>query len=478
MKPLNSISAVFFLVLAVGCRKSPYVTTHEYPLPFAVSVVSRTENNASIEWTQAVSLLDSVRYKITLDNKLIDSNLITTSYKLSNLSGDKEYKGEIVAYSNRAPANTTVANFSLGKVEGYLYLINPYPDRISCISANSGQIIWEYGNFEFSDYYRLHVVISNDTLFAGGNGVFVALEAKTGKLIWRTVLKSLQQIHHAPVYKDGVVYAAGDDNLFAIDAKTGREKWAFKIGYNLNPPTVAGSKVFVCGGGEGHVYAIDKENGAKAWEYVVKLPPTGGTSSIQGNPVVYDGKLIVNSFSGDLIALDQNNGTVLWKCKIGLFGYTSQFRSPALYKGNVIVMGDANMIGYDGKFRLFSINANSGVINWSVPGFTDEGFESPVVAGDRIFMQKETAISAIDAKTGNSLWSIPYNGFKYLLPANDALYVSGKSIGGSNVICSFDPATGVKKNELYILQNFGFAFLKAAMFNGTTAYPSESGMVQ
>jgi hypothetical protein len=69
------------------------------------------------------------------------------------------------------------------------------------------------------------------------DGTFVALDAKTGNLVWQTTVGRWQDGHtivSAPLYHNGVIYTgiSGGDRgvrgkLTALDAATGKELWRF-----------------------------------------------------------------------------------------------------------------------------------------------------------------------------------------------------------------------------------------------------------
>jgi polyvinyl alcohol dehydrogenase (cytochrome) len=137
------------------------------------------------------------------------------------------------------------------------------------------------------------VVADGRLYFGGTNGVFYALNAATGKLIWRfntrrVIHVASNALRDGPAIAGGVVYF-GDQhaNLFALDAQTGKLRWRTKL--------------------DSHPAAV-----------------------ITGSPIVYDGRVIVGvssieelfavapaypccTFRGGLVALDAQTGRLLWR---------------------------------------------------------------------------------------------------------------------------------------------------------------------
>ena len=126
----------------------------------------------------------------------------------------------------------------------------------------------------------------------------LALEAATGKLLWRYVRprpKDVFVLHDTnrgvALLGDKVYYAAAEAVLVALDAKTGKEVWTTTVADNQSAyyitlaPLVAQGKVLVgASGGEfgvrGFVAAFDAQTGKEAWRtYTVPAPGEPGSET-------------------------------------------------------------------------------------------------------------------------------------------------------------------------------------------------------
>jgi alcohol dehydrogenase (cytochrome c) len=142
-------------------------------------------------------------------------------------------------------------------------------------------------------------IVNNGVMFVAtpGNQV-IALEAKTGLLLWRykRPLREDAVVLHPTsrgvgLYGDKVFFAAADAVLVALDARTGREAWTTKVaenkdGYYMSmAPLVADGKVLVgCSGGEmgirGFVAAFDPDSGKEIWKtYTIPAPGEPGSET-------------------------------------------------------------------------------------------------------------------------------------------------------------------------------------------------------
>jgi len=142
-------------------------------------------------------------------------------------------------------------------------------------------------------------MVNNGVMFVAtpGNQV-IAIEAKTGVLLWRykrpladDVILLHATSRGVALYGDKVYFASGDAVLVALDAATGKEVWTAtvgdnKLGYYCSvAPLVAGGKVIVgASGGEvgvrGFVAAFDAETGKPAWKtFTVPAPGEPGSET-------------------------------------------------------------------------------------------------------------------------------------------------------------------------------------------------------
>jgi alcohol dehydrogenase (cytochrome c) len=130
-----------------------------------------------------------------------------------------------------------------------------------------------------------------------GNQV-IAVEAKTGRLLWRykrplpeDVVLAHPTSRGVALYGDKIFFAAGEAVLVALDARTGKEVWTATVEDNRNgyymtlAPLIADGKVIVgASGGElgvrGFVAAYDVDRGTQLWRtYSVPAPGEPGSET-------------------------------------------------------------------------------------------------------------------------------------------------------------------------------------------------------
>jgi alcohol dehydrogenase (cytochrome c) len=207
-------------------------------------------------------------------------------------------------------------------VDGVMYITTGH---ISARDARTGELKWQFPKGELGpgggwtggkdNHFNRGVVVAEGKVFSAASGTtLVALDQKTGELIWRTELQTEPQPSFASapaVYYDGLVYmgVAGGEfgvrgQFGAYDAKTGKEVWKF---WTVPGPGEFGNETW-----EGDSW---KHGGAPVWTHPAIDPelgllylPTGNASpDTDGSKRGGD-----NLFSASIVALDLKTGKRKW----------------------------------------------------------------------------------------------------------------------------------------------------------------------
>jgi alcohol dehydrogenase (cytochrome c) len=166
--------------------------------------------------------------------------------------------------------------------------------------ANAAQLkmAWTLATGQVEGHEAPPIVVNGVMFVATPGNQVLAIDAKAGNLLWRykrPIPDDMLLLHPTSrgvgLYGDKVYFAAADAVLVALDAKTGKEVWKTKVedytnGYYMTlSPLIADGKVMVgCSGGElgirGFVAAFDAESGKPLWKtYTVPAPGQPGSDS-------------------------------------------------------------------------------------------------------------------------------------------------------------------------------------------------------
>src|SRR5205085_6814412 len=148
-------------------------------------------------------------------------------------------------------------------------------EQITTKNVEKLQPVWEFSTGVVSGHEAPPMVNNGVMFVATPSNQLIAIDVKTGKILWRFTRPAPagSNIPHATsrgvaLFGDKVYFALGEAVLVAIDVKTGKEVWASKVEENKNgyyismAPLVADGKVIVgASGGEfgirGFVAAFD-----------------------------------------------------------------------------------------------------------------------------------------------------------------------------------------------------------------------------
>lgn len=158
------------------------------------------------------------------------------------------------------------------------------------------QPVWSFSTGQTSGHEATPLVNNGVMFVATPANQVLAIDAKTGLLLWRyanTPPPDVINLHRTSrgvaLYGDKVFFARAEAVLVALDAKTGKEIWSATVEDNRNgyyismAPLVADGKVIVgTSGGElgvrGFVAAYDPETGKQLWK-VFTVPAPGEPGS-------------------------------------------------------------------------------------------------------------------------------------------------------------------------------------------------------
>ncbi len=175
-----------------------------------------------------------------------------------------------------------------------------YSPLAQITSANIArlQLVWSFATGQIEGH-QAPPIVNNGVMFVATPGnQLIAIEAKSGSVLWRykrPLPEDLTVLHPTNrgvgLFGDKIFFASADAVLVALDARTGKEVWTAKVaeyknGYYMSlMPLVADGKVMLgTSGGElgvrGFVAAYDVDTGQEAWRtYTVPEPNQPGSET-------------------------------------------------------------------------------------------------------------------------------------------------------------------------------------------------------
>jgi len=243
---------------------------------------------------------------------------------------------------------------------------------------------------------------------------FIALDMKTGKLLWDRTDPGENILHgqwSSPAYgvvngKPQVIFSGGDGWVYAYEPKTGKPIWKF----NLNPkgskwvlggrgtknniiatPVVYDNKVFLSvgqdpehGEGPGHLYCIDATKTGDVTE-TGRVWHRGGEDfhRSMSTVAVADGLLYAADLSGFLYCLDAKTGGLHWKHDT----FAAIWGSPTVIDGKVFLGTE------DGEVLVFKHGKEKKLLATNDMG--NAVYTTPVAANGVLYITNRNMLFAI-----------------------------------------------------------------------------------
>src|SRR5215469_7433571 len=171
-------------------------------------------------------------------------------------------------------------------------------NQITTQNVSRLQPVWGFSTGE-TKVHESAPIVNNGVMFVSTpNNQVIAIDAKTGDVLWRyrRTRPAGASVPHdtnrgVALYSDKVYYAAGEAVLVALDAKTGKEVWTTTVGDNQSgyyislAPLAASGKIMVgASGGEfgirGIVAAYDPDTGKELWRtFTIPAPGEPGSEA-------------------------------------------------------------------------------------------------------------------------------------------------------------------------------------------------------
>ena len=240
------------------------------------------------------------------------------------------------------------------------------------------------------------------------DGELVGLDPASGAEIWRQ--RASSEVLAVPRVWGGTVIARSiDGTLMALEADSGERRWV----YQLPVPTltlrgssapVIDSGLVIGGFASGKLAALDIDSGRLVWETSVTAP--SGRSELErmvdidADPVLYDGVLYVGTYQGDLAAVGEATGGVLWRRDLSCYaGLSVDWRS--------VYVTDSNDV-------VWAIDPRNGAAVWKQDRMQRRRLSAPAVVDDYLVVGD-------------------YEGYVHWLSKDDGEFVARTRVGSAPI---------------------------------------------
>jgi outer membrane protein assembly factor BamB len=222
-------------------------------------------------------------------------------------------------------------------------------------------------------------------------------------------------------YDEGKIFVAtGFGVVHALDAATGKELW--KTGLDVpivDAPTANGGRVFICTQ-DNHFYALAETDGRKLWDHQGIAESAGVLEST--SPAVAGDYVIAPYSSGELFAIRVENGRPAWNDMLTRSGNVTALSELDDIAGRPVV--DRNMVfAISHSGIMAAINLDTGDRVWTRD---IGGIQTPWVAGDFVYVTTtEGVLLCLARKDGRVKWVHQLQRWQNMKDKEDTIVWSG-----------------------------------------------------
>ena len=202
-------------------------------------------------------------------------------------------------------------------------------------------------------------------------------------------------------------FADSEGTLSSILLKSGEKEWSTELNF-LASGTAAGFGILVVADVDGNVIALDQKDGSQLWSTNVK-------GEILSKSVIDTQIVVVKSGSGELIGLNRVTGEIEWSYRSKLPPLTVRgSSSPVLSDDKIFVSFD------NGRLGVFDINSGfplwDGAISYA-SGTSEldnliDGDSSPVIEGGLVYTTNyQGNLNIFDIAQKRSVWTSETSSF-------------------------------------------------------------------
>ena len=265
--------------------------------------------------------------------------------------------------------------------------------ELTCLRRATGEKVWAYKSVDkvaansFAPGFKSSPTVTDNAIYLGDeDGIFHAIDRKTGKGLWK--FETGGEIYSSAAVTDGrIMFGSYDNNLYCLNLD-GTLAWKFGTqGYVHCAPAVIDGVTFIAGCDE-HLRTIDIKTGEQRAE--LKLE-----TYLIASPAVIGDILYVGTYGSEVVAVDWKKQSVVWRYEAGNGDFP--FHSSAAVSGDFVIVGgrDKNVHG---------IHRQTGKKVWTFPTRARVD-SSPVVVGNRVFIgSNDGNLYELGLADGKEIW--------------------------------------------------------------------------
>ena len=227
----------------------------------------------------------------------------------------------------------------------------------------------------------------------------------TGKLNWKTNLEREKKekilfLGGMSLVGNSLVVTSGLGNIYLIDSNTGKKEWKknFLVQFS-RPALIFKNKVFAVSD-DNQTFCLKLKNGEIIWNHIGNLEEV---SIIGGSkPAAIDNTVVLSYSSGEIYALDENDGSLIWFDNIGSSNYFSRSALNDIQSPLSIVDNKVYSPTFSDKLLVYDLDEGSKIWELKI-----SSINQVIISGEALYIIDTLGkLLCLDSKTGKLLWSV------------------------------------------------------------------------
>ena len=218
--------------------------------------------------------------------------------------------------------NGGLGNYNVAPTyKDYTVFVPNQNGRVYALGITDGKVLWKR-NMK-TNLSSPANTIANAVILGSIKGDLMALDTKTGLTLWHSYVHS--SLFAQPTLYDSSIYThTHDGSVTSFDAKDGYKKWNVtnnipEIALPGNSSPIVLNNTVMIGSEFGTVLGFTVNDGDRTVNIPIAIAkgssPADKMVDISANPMLYEDYLIFASYQGALVALNKDNGKMLWAKK-------------------------------------------------------------------------------------------------------------------------------------------------------------------
>jgi outer membrane protein assembly factor BamB len=242
-------------------------------------------------------------------------------------------------------------------------------------------------------------VVQADRIYvADADGSIQALDRAKGNVLWRLDIK--QSITGGTGFGEGLVLVGTlQGQVVAVDPVSSKVQWQSQLTSEILSPPVSAGGLVIARTVDGKVFGLEAASGVRRWVYERGVPALTlrGTST----PLIYSGRVFSGFASGKVTANSVQSGHVLWEASISQPRGRNEIERLVDVDTSPVIVRDVLYINsYQGE--VTAIEINSGRQLWSR---SMSSVSSLDVDDSRVYLVTDQGHAyALDRDTGATVW--------------------------------------------------------------------------